>query len=92
MSYINNKFKVNAQLRETASNIYHSIFLPKVPKPAKRALVENVILDILQCFLRIGEQISQEMFILNLFRIYDYLVILDIGSIEDVLFWLNKMY
>ena len=91
MSYTNNRFKVTSEQRAAAAAIYHSLFMSKTPKPLRRKLIEGVILDILRYFLQ-SEDIDNDTFALNMMRLYDYLVILDIGSIEELLEWLNQIY
>jgi hypothetical protein len=82
MSYVNNKFEVDSQQRETAAKIYHQHFISSDILLKGRALVQSVVRHILERFLwSRAEDIEEEAFGLSILRLYDYIAILDIGSV-----------
>ena len=95
MSYIHNKHRVTAEEREAAAKTLYSSFIAgSVPVGLKgRKLVEATILHLLQWCLG-SEKLKGDAhtFALLVFRLYDFLVILDIGTVEEFIGWVDAIY
>jgi hypothetical protein len=95
MSYINNTFHVNFEQREKAAQMFYKVIIAsEVPSRMKgRSLVEATIAHILNWCLRSNELASSpHKFGLLIFRVYDFLMFLDMGTIAEFEAWIEAIY
>ena len=93
ISYSHNRFKTNAAKREEVAKVFFELFVNSdLPEEKGRDLVKLTITHILEWCLGSEEaRKDQSKFILLVFRLYDFMVILDIGTASEYFDYIDRI-